>query len=392
MLSRNLPNDSRFKRCCGQGMLIYVKAPCYLCGEPADLEGLCASCYAKEHPLVVVPPVIALQSCKRCSAVKIPGGWKKIPPEIASDEEELLYHQIGIAVQREAKVLSSDVQLSIEESRRLDRVFHIVLIAEGRSDSSLPTHQEEHPVEVRHSFATCDTCGMASGGYHEAILQIRADGRELTEEEAGDISQLVTEFTIAEYESDAMAFVTNASRDRYGLDFRIGSEHLTRQVADELESRYLAERKENYKLIGQDKGGKDKFRVTILIRLPRFSLGDFVRIGGNPCQVMSMSKGGLTCFDLIVRERFTINPKSVKWRTLEYIADAKERKEFMVTTHVFGQPVQLMDSKTYEIVEVEENAFDSEVEQGSTVEVLMLDTDYFILPTEASQDSETVNS
>ena len=324
--------------------------------------------------------------------MKVPGGWRKIPAEISSDDEELLQHQIGITVQREAKVLSSDVQLSIEESKRLDRVFHIILMAEGRSEPSLPSHLEEYPVEIRQSYATCDTCGMASGGYHEAILQIRADGRELTEEEAGDISQTVTELTIAEYESDAMAFVTDARRDRYGLDFRIGSEHLTRQVADELESRYLAERKENYKLIGQEKGGKDKFRVTILIRLPRFSVGDFLKVGGNPCQVLAMSKGGLTCFDLVVRERFTINPKSVKWRSLEFLAPSSDKRKFMVTTHVFGQPVQLMDSETFEIIEVEEGVFDPEIVQGQTVEVLILDDRHLILPLEHSHDPEMANS
>jgi nonsense-mediated mRNA decay protein 3 len=366
-----------------------VKAPCYLCGEPAVLEGLCATCFAKENPLLVIPPVITLQCCKRCGAVKIPGGWKKIPATIASDPEEMLYHQIGIAIQREAKIRSEDVQLSIEEEKRLDRVFHVIVIAEGKSDPSLEAHQEEYPVEVRQVFATCDTCGMASGGYHEAILQVRADSRELTEEEAGDISQLVTELTISEYESDAMAFVTQADRDRYGLDFKIGSEHLTRQVADELESRYLAERKETYKLVGQDKGGKDKFRVTILIRLPRFSIGDFVRIDGNPCQVLAMSKGGLTCLDLITRERFTINPKSVKWRSLEYIAPLSDKREYMVTTYVFGQPVQLMDSKTFDIVEVEENAFDFEVVQGATVEVIILDERHLILPRVASTDADS---
>lgn len=359
-----------------------MKAPCYLCGEPADLEGLCASCYAKEHPLVVIPPVISLQACKRCGAVKIPGGWKKMAADIASDPEHLLEQQIGIAIQREAKVLSSDVNLSIEEAKRLDRVYHIILIAEGKSDPSLPSHMEEYPVEVRQSFATCDTCGMASGGYHEAILQIRADGRELTEKEAGDISQTVTELTVAEYESDSMAFVTDANRDRYGIDFRVGSEHLTRRIADELESRYLAERKETYKLIGQDKGGKDKFRVTILIRLPRFSIGDFVSVGGHPCQVMAMSKGGLTCFDLMDRERFTINPKSVKWRTLEFIGPLEEKRSFMITTHVFGQSVLLMDSKTFEIVEVEEKSFDFEISQGDAVDVLVLEDKHLILPRE----------
>ncbi|RLI57974.1 MAG: hypothetical protein DRP09_01100 [Candidatus Thorarchaeota archaeon] len=361
-------------------ILIQLKAPCYICGADAVIDGLCADCYAKENPLVVVPPTINLQSCKRCGAVKVPGGWKKVPSKVSSNEEDLLDFQISTVLQREVKVRSPDVQLAVEETKRLDRVNYITLIVHGSSAPTLPVHEEEYTVEVRHSYATCDTCGMASGGYHEAILQIRADGRPLTEIEAGDISELVSQMTIAEYESDTKAFVTNASRDRYGLDFRIGSEHLTRQVADELESKYLAERKENYKLIGQDKGGKEKYRITILLRLPRFTVGDFVRISRNPCQVLNMGRGGLTYIDLLTREQFTINPRSAKWRSLEYIGPLSDRREFMVTTHVFGQPVQLMDSSTFEITEVDAESFSREIVQGTTVYALVLEDQIFILP------------
>jgi nonsense-mediated mRNA decay protein 3 len=223
---------------------------------------------------------------------------------------------------------------------------------------------------------------MMSGGYYEAILQIRADNRPLTEEEEDDIVHTVTEMTIADYGSDDKAFVTKVSSDKFGLDFQIGSEHLCRMIAKDLESRYLAQRKDNYKLVGQDKGGKDKFRTTILIRLNRFQIGDFVRVLDRPCQVMGISKGGLTCFDLVLRERFTMNPKSSKWRTLNFVAPKSDRKEFMVTTHVYGQPVQLMDSETYEIREVDESLLDDSIETGSTVYGLIIDEDFYLLPPE----------
>jgi nonsense-mediated mRNA decay protein 3 len=313
--------------------------------------------------------------------VKIPGGWKKLS-FAAADSIDLWPHQVEILLDSEVKPLAREVELIIEEEKRLDRVLHIILTARGKSHEDLPEHEEQYFIEIRFSYGTCDTCGMMSGGYYEATLQIRADGRQLTEEEEDEIVRLVTEMTIAQYGTDDKAFVTKISSDKYGMDFQMGSEHLCRSIADVLESKYLAERKQNYKLVGQDKVGKDKFRITILIRLPKFGIGDFVKVLGNPCQVMAMSKSGLTCFDLTQREQFTINPKSAKWRTLEYLTSKDDRREFMVTTRVYGQPVQLMDSKTFVITEIDESLLDDDVEAGTTVYGLVIDEELYILPTE----------
>jgi len=202
----------------------------------------------------------------------------------------------------------------------------------------------------------------------------------VTEGEEDDIVRIVTEMTIAQYGTNDKAFVTKISSDRYGMNFQMGSDHLCRSIADVLESRYLAQRKQNYKLVGQDKGGKDKFRTTILIRLHRFRIGDFVRVLENPCQVMAMSKGGLTCFDLIQRKRFTMNSKSSKWRTLEYLTSKDDIREFTITTRVYGQPVQLMDSETFKITDLDESLLDDDIEAGTTVYGLTIDDEFYLLP------------
>ena len=299
-----------------------------------------------------------------------------------AESDDLWPAQVDILLDNEIKPSVPGIELTIEEEKRLDRVLHVILTALGSSHESLPSHKEQHRVEIRFSYGTCDTCGMMSGGYYEAILQVRADNRPLTNEEEDDIVNTVTEMTIVEYGSDDKAFVSKVSSDKFGLDFQIGSEHLCRMIANDLESRYLAQRKDNYKLVGQDKGGKDKFRITILIRLNRFVVGDFVRVLDRPCQVMAMSKGGLTCFDLVQRERFTMNPKSSKWRTLDFIAPKSDRKEFMVTTRVYGQPVQLMDSENYEIREIEGSLLDDSIETGTKVHGFIMDDEFYLLPLE----------
>ena len=285
-----------------------------------------------------------------------------------------------IILQDEIKILGKNVTLSLEETKKLDRVSNILVSASGQSHEDLQFHEEEYPIEIRFNYGTCETCGRMSGGYYEAILQIRADNRQLSDEEKEFLTQKVREMTIARYKSDDKAFVTTIHDDKYGLDFYIGSEHLCRYIADELETQYIAERKENYSLVGEDKAGNRKYRITILIKLPQFSVGDFVSIDDEPCQIVDMGKNALTCFALSKRERFSISPKSAKWKTLEFLAPMSERREFMVVTHVYGQPVTLMDSTNYETLEVDEPDFDLEVATGETIYGLRFNDRFYVLP------------
>jgi nonsense-mediated mRNA decay protein 3 len=363
-----------------------MTAPCYLCGKPSVLEGLCADCFNDGHPLIEVSTPLTLLACKKCGSIKLAEGWRKIAGDgIHPDDAADL--QIELFLERSIKILGKDVQLSLEDERKLDRVTHTIVTVSGRSHESLAPHDEKYNVEIRFRYGTCETCGMMSGGYYEAILQVRADGRELTDDEKNALTQTVTDITVARYKSDDKAFISSTIDDKYGIDFYIGSENLCKYLADEFEMQYLAERKDNYKLVGEEKGGKRKYRTTILIRLPRFTVGDFVKIDGNPCEIIAMGRNMLTCYDLKRRERFSINPRSARWRTLEFLAPMSDRREFMVTTYSYGQPVQIMDSISFEVLEVNQSIFESEIAVGEKIYALQFDEELYILP-EQSQINE----
>ncbi|MFW9843643.1 MAG: 60S ribosomal export protein NMD3 [Candidatus Thorarchaeota archaeon] len=360
-------------------MLIELAAPCYLCGKEAVVEGLCNTCYDDQHPLMEVSTPLPLIACKKCGSVKVPGGWQKISIG-KMNAEELAEKQIDIILDQEIKLFYEGVSLTIEEVNKLDRVIHLMLTATGKSHESIPPHDEEYPVEIRFRYSTCDTCGMMSGGYYEAILQIRADSREISDEEKKELTKRVTDMTVARYKTDEKAFVNLIDDTRHGIDYYIGSEHLAKDIADDFEGRYIAERKENYKLVGEDKTGKKKYRITILLRFPQFSNGDFVLVAEQPCQILAMGHGNLTCYNLVRRERFTINQRNVKWRTIQFLAPMTDRREFMIVTHVFGQPVQIMDSENFEVTEVEESVFDSEIISGEKIHGIIVEEQLHILP------------
>ena len=360
-------------------MLIALKAPCYQCGEPAVIDGLCGSCYNQNHPLIKVGTPLTLTACKRCGAVKVPGGWKTIESQ-SIEYNEILDQQLNTLLEQEMRIHGEDVEITIEKLKELDRVFHIRIHAIGKSHPTLPPHQTADEVEVRLVNVSCDTCSMMSGGYYEVILQIRAEDRVVTEEEEQEILSLITERTHAEYGKDTKAFVTSIDTNRFGLDILIGSEHLGKSIASELESLFLTSRKENYKLIGQEKSGKKKYRLTIVLRLPRFSIGDFVEVDERPCHVLSMGKSGLKCYDLIEKNEFTINPKSAKWRTLRFLASESDIRPKMVVSVDYNGTVQLMDSESYEYFEVDKDLLDETIQQGETIRVIHLDDNLDAVP------------
>lgn len=307
------------------------------------------------------------------------------------DADGVLEAHLNLLLDISVKRLSKKVEISYEVTNRLDKSLYMILIAAGCSHVSLPHHKEHHEIQVRFAYETCRTCSMMSGGYYEAILQIRADGRPVTEEEEEEITAIVTELTIAAYGKDKRAFVIGSSSDKYGVDYWIGSEHLCRRIASRIETRFLATRKTNYKLVGQEKGGKDRYRITVLVRLPRFGTNDFILIDGRSCLIVSMDLGHMNCYDLIQRTRFTVTPKSVKWKTVKFLASGSVRREYMIVSHVHGQPVQLMDSKTFEMAEVEEAAFGGVIPVGETITALLLEDSGIILPLPA-HDTEAAEN
>jgi nonsense-mediated mRNA decay protein 3 len=322
---------------------------------------------------------LSLTVCKRCGAVKVPGGWKTVDSENAQSDD-ILFQQLNILLEQELQILGEDVEISIEKENELDRVVHIKVHATGKAHASLPPYQKSIGVEVRIGNGNCDTCSMMSSGYHELILQVRAQDRVVTKQEEQETLSLITERTVEEYGKDAKAFVASIDRNRFGLDILLGSEHLGKHIADELESLFLASRKENYKLIGQERGGKKKYRLTIVLRLPRFSEGDFVEVAEKPCQVLSMGRGGLKCYDLIERHEFTVTPKSAKWRTLRFLALESDIRPNIVVSIDYDGMVQLMDAESYKIAEVKKATLGNEFQQGDTIGIIHLNNNLYAVP------------
>ena len=172
-------------------------------------------------------------------------------------------------------------------------------------------------VEVLQDFHTrlrikptvCDTCQRQDSRYYEGILQVRADGRELTGAERREVRTLVLARADRGRE-EAGDFVSRVEEVRGGLDFYVSSNALGGRLAKEIASAYGGTVSSSAKLYGQRKG-KDMYRVTSLVRLPAFRVGDIVRYRDALTEVVALAPL-LTLRDLVSGEARRYKPRDVR--------------------------------------------------------------------------------
>jgi NMD protein affecting ribosome stability and mRNA decay len=114
---------------------------------------------------------------------------------------------------------------------------------------------------------TCEVCNLIHAGYYEAILQVRGE-KKISADKLAKIEKALMSNADKMMKDDRKIFISKVEKKQEGLDFYLSSISLARNMAEILKSNFQAKVVETAKLIGQDRGGKRKFRVSVLARLP----------------------------------------------------------------------------------------------------------------------------
>src|SRR5467141_374793 len=206
---------------------------CVECGaDGPTYQGLCAKCFPKKHAVVEPPEVLDIERCTSCGSFRFKSGWAKMDRDFALSR--LLKDAIPV---RPPYQRVSFTQVPREEDANN---LSLTVKALGRFED-LETVRDFR-IRVRIKPSLCETCQKQRGRYYEGILQVRGDGRDLTPKEIRTARTLVT----ARIERSGEA-------DTFGGS--VGS---------------------SPKLFGQQEG-REVYRVTSLVRLPAFLIGDVVR-------------------------------------------------------------------------------------------------------------------
>ncbi|ASA77042.1 60S ribosomal export protein NMD3 [Thermococcus sp. 5-4] len=355
---------------------------CYRCGISESeggplIDGLCQVCYRKENPVLLIKGEINTELCQNCGSYKRRGVW--VDPN-SYDLEELIFEvadnalleTIGDSLDERVREFEIVPLEELEETAELPvgkalvafqpvdwhiEYFPAIITYEIRVKARIHELQRELHDETKHVTVyvrqtVCPRCSKFLGGYFEAILQVRAEDRPLTDEERKAIGKLVEEKVDEIMRKDRMGFIQDTIEKEEGLDFYMGSTSSARKLAQAIRERFGGTISEAYELVGVDRQtSREVYRTSVSVRIPKFQKGDLVTDRhGNVYEVERVDGKGMSMRNLATRESEYRDWKTVKREGIDVVEG--ERSEAMVTS-ITPREVQLMDMETYETYELE---------------------------------------
>jgi nonsense-mediated mRNA decay protein 3 len=228
--------------------------------------------------------------CPTCGARKEAGSWS----DLGMERSELAHQMVTRAVRfhPDFRLIAMDItldEMSANRSRAHCRVSGTLFGEPVEGSCTL---------EVDWQKEQCDRCCRISGSYYEGVVQVRATGRRPSSremEEATRIAYAVEESMMAS--GERLSFISQLDEHRDGLDITVGSQRLGSEIASAI-TRDLGGRYTTHpKLVGE-KAGRQIFRITYSLRLPRYSRGDIILYSGRYAEVLGVDGKLLRCLDL----------------------------------------------------------------------------------------------
>ncbi len=342
---------------------------CPLCGRPADnlVDGRCRDCFLKTFTLARIPHVVRTIICPLCGAVKKGAQWEGNTAEL----EDVI--QDGIKKALKLEPYSGDVHISIDLTSSDQSIYHAGIRVDAsvkgiRTNSALKT-------EVRVSRETCDSCSRISGGYYEAVVQVRAEGRFPDEEEQVQLVEMIEEMIERQYRKGyRLAFITKVDELPEGTDVYIGSNSSARQACKLAAERFGCSYSESPSLVGK-KDGKDIYRITYSLRLPRFVPGDIINTGGD---AVLIRHSGKRTSGLLLGSGQEFSENTNKLKDALKIADMEDAVDTVLIS-VEDDIVQVMHPTTFRPVTLKKPAHLSG-RGGENIRIVIIGNEVFILP------------
>ncbi len=342
-------------------------------GAPRDRDRrLCDTCYFEDFDLVDAPDRIEVLVCSGCGAIRRGNRWLDVDArdytDVAVDE---VSEALGVHVNARDVTWAVDPEQVDENTIRMHCQFTGVI-----RETPL---EETVVVPVKISRGTCDRCGRIAGGYYNATVQVRADGRTPTPEER-DRAVEIAESYIGDREAagDRNAFITEVEAVDDGVDIRISTTQMGQGVATRI-VRELGGSVESYPtLVTEDSDGNEVYRVTYAVRLPEFTPADVIDPGDGdgPVLVRSVS-GNLKGIRLATGDAYEA-PFDDEGSDARRVATREDAVETTVVAVEDDHAVQVLDPETYAAKTIPRpDFFDSDAE---TTPVVKTRTGLFVMP------------
>ncbi len=262
---------------------------CPLCGNPSPDGEVCGQCRAEKTRWLECPPRVSTVICPTCGARKEAGGWSDLQIERDELARQLITRTIRLHPDlRDIRIVIALDEISANRSRAECRVCGTLfgVQVEGACGTEVEWKREQ-----------CDRCCRISGSYYEGVVQVRATGRRPSAREMEETTRIACAVEASMIESgERLSFISRFEEHRDGIDITVGSQRLGSEIAAAI-CRDLGGRFTTHpKLVGE-KAGRQVFRITYSLRLPRYSRGDVVLVSGRHLEVLGVEGRQLRCLD-----------------------------------------------------------------------------------------------
>ena len=203
---------------------------CPRCGRDSDSVPFIDAFCVDDYPVrVECPAKLEVKSCKSCGDMFLKGEWIRSNPR-----------KIAVYIESKCKGDFEDATCDVDRQK----VKFLIVKGDNRIEV-------ERPVIIEKNVTTCPKCSRISGGYFEAIIQLRGDQKKVAKA-AESITKKLAKAT----------FIAKTEEKDEGIDIYAGSSKAVLQLMGELGLRTLMTKK----LVGREEG-KQLYRTTFLVRL-----------------------------------------------------------------------------------------------------------------------------
>lgn len=327
---------------------------CVECGKYSEPihDGLCLNCYFKNKTFASGPNFLNIIKCANCDSFKFKNKWEAIS----------LNEIIGKVIHNNIKISDELKKTNIEfkflnDKNPYKKQLEITITGFFYNLKAV----ENLSLQINIKRENCDTCSKKFGGYHEAIIQIRADKRNLKTNETEGIYDLVTDYIkFLNDKGNQTVFITDFEIKKNGLTFFLSDNSTAFSIVKKIKEEYAGDIKKSSKNIGM-KNGKQIYRMTYLLRLYPFTEKDILSYDGVFFIINKFLNNKVYLIDLLKWEKNIFEAKDLS----NYII--KKYEDYAKTMLLISQTddeVQIMDKDNYSIYNLKKPKkiiFDEEV-------------------------------
>ncbi|WP_284010954.1 60S ribosomal export protein NMD3 [Haloarcula pelagica] len=308
---------------------------------------LCDACYFEEFDLVDAPDRIEVRVCSRCGAVHKGNRWVDVGAE---DYTDIAVDQVSDALGVHVDAQSVAWQVAPEQVDKNTIRMH----AEFSGVIRETPVTEEVVVPVKISRQTCERCGKIAGGSFASVVQVRADGRDPTDEELERAEEIAEEYIAAREDTgDRNAFITETSTVDEGLNMKISTTQMGHGIAKRITAQLGGSYSDSKRLISEDEDGQRLYRVTYAVRLPRYRQGEVIdpEDGDGPVLVRSV-QGNLKGVRLATGDHYEARFEDGEAPDATRLGFREDGQETTLVAVEDAHAVQVLDPETFESVTV----------------------------------------